>query len=60
LRYREVPIVPALRPWLKFLPLAINFEGIKTGFRRAREAAGMNHVHFHDLRHSPPSFCNSV
>lgn len=52
LRYREVPIVPALRPWLKYLPLPINFEGLKTGFRRAREAAGMPHVHFHDLRHS--------
>lgn len=52
LRYREVPIVPALRPWLQRLPLAINFEGVKTGFRRAREAAGMPHVHFHDLRHS--------
>jgi integrase len=52
LRYREVPIVPALRPWLKFVPLTINFEGVKTGFRRAREAAGMPEVHFHDLRHS--------
>ncbi len=52
LRYREVPIFPALRPWLKHLPLAINFEGVKSGFRRAREAAGMPHVHFHDLRHS--------
>lgn len=52
LRYREVPIAPALRPWLKHLPLTINFEGIKSGFRRAREAAGMEHVNFHDLRHS--------
>lgn len=52
LRYREVPIVPALRPWLKHMPLTINFEGVKSGFRRAREAAGMEHVHFHDLRHS--------
>jgi len=52
LRYREVPIVPALRPWLKQMPLAINFEGVKSGFRRAREAAGMEHVNFHDLRHS--------
>lgn len=52
LRHREVPIVPALRPWLKHLPLAIGFEGVKSGFRRAREAAGMPHVHFHDLRHS--------
>lgn len=52
LRYREIPIVPALRPWLEYLPLAINFEGLKTGFRRAREAAGYPEVNFHDLRHS--------
>lgn len=52
LRYREVPIVPALRPWLKHLPLSIGFEGLKSGFRRAREAAGMAHVNYHDLRHS--------
>lgn len=52
LRYREVPITPPLRPWLGYLPLAINFEGVKSGFRRAREAAGMPDVNFHDLRHS--------
>lgn len=52
LRYREVPIVPALRPWLNHLPLSINFEGVKSGFRRAREKAGLPAVHFHDLRHS--------
>lgn len=52
LRRRDVPIVSALRPWLAYLPLPINYEGIKSGFRRAREKAGMPHVHFHDLRHS--------
>jgi integrase len=52
LRTRVVPIIPALRPWLQFLPLQINFEGVKSGFRRAREKAEMPHVHFHDLRHS--------
>lgn len=52
LRERTVPIVPALRPWLKLLPLAINFEGLKTGFRRAREDAGLTEITFHDLRHS--------
>lgn len=52
LRTRTVPIVQPLRPWLKFIPLPINYEGIKTGFRRAREAAGMPHVTFHDLRRS--------
>ena len=52
LKTRIVPIIPALRPWLKALPLGLNFEGLKTGFRRAREAAKMPEVHFHDLRHS--------
>lgn len=52
LRTRSVPIVPALRPWLAHLPLPLTFEGLKSGFRRAREAAGMPHVHYHDLRHS--------
>lgn len=47
-----MPIVPALRPWLAAVPLRINYEGLKSGFRRAREAAGMPHVHYHDLRHS--------
>jgi integrase len=49
---KVVPIVPALRPHLKSLPLTINYEGVKSGFRRAREAVGLQHVHFHDLRHS--------
>jgi len=35
LRTRTVPIVPALRPWLAAVPLTINYEGLKTGFRRA-------------------------
>lgn len=52
LKVRDVPITRALRPWLKHLPLAIGAEGIKTGFGRAREKAGMPDVNFHDLRHS--------
>lgn len=52
LRTRDVPIVPALRPWLERVPLPINFEGLKSGFRRAREKAGVPDVRFHDLRHS--------
>lgn len=55
LRERAVPIIQAMRPWLKYIPLAINAEGLKTGFRRAREAAGMPETHFHDLRHSTAS-----
>jgi len=51
LRERMVPIIPALRPWLEFIPLKINFEGLKTGFARARVKSGLD-VNFHDLRHS--------
>lgn len=51
LRERSVPIVPALRPWLEYVPLKINFEGLKTGFARGRKKAGID-VNFHDLRHS--------
>lgn len=51
LRERTIPIVPSLRPWLEYIPLSINFEGLKTGFARARKKAGID-VNFHDLRHS--------
>jgi integrase len=52
LKTRVVPIAPPLRHHLPAIPLGINFEGLKTGFRRAREAAGMPWVTFHDLRRS--------
>ena len=52
LRTRTVPVIAPARPWLKAVPLAINFEGLKSGFRRASEAAGMPGVNFHDLRRS--------
>lgn len=51
-RPRVVPIIPALRPWLKHFPLQITVDGAKTAWRRARVAADMEHVNFHDLRHS--------
>jgi len=52
MRTRVIPIVPALRPWLKHFPLTITIDGIKSAWRRARVAADMEHVNFHDLRHS--------
>ena len=51
-RRRVIPIVAALRPWLGYFPLAITAEGVKSAWQRARKAEGMNHVNFHDLRHS--------
>lgn len=52
LRTRVIPIVPALRPWLPYLPLEITVHGVKSAWRRARVRACMNNVNFHDLRHS--------
>lgn len=49
---RVVPIIPALRPWLKHFPLTLSVEGLKSNWQRARVRAGMEHVNFHDLRHS--------
>jgi integrase len=53
LRTRVVPIVDPLWRWLSMLPLPYkDYEGLKTGFQRGRKKAGMEHVNFHDLRHS--------
>lgn len=52
LKTRTIPIVKPLRPWLKYIPLEINAEGLKTGFQRARAKAELEHVTFHDLRRS--------
>lgn len=53
LRTRVIPIVDPLWRWLSELPLPyLTFEGLKTGFQRGRARAGMEHVNFHDLRHS--------
>lgn len=56
LKYREVPIVAAARPWIAQLPLGMGFEGVKSAFRRAREKAGLPEADFHDLRRS----CGSI
>ncbi len=52
LRARTIPIVPPLRQYLPMIPLKINAEGLKSGFRHARERAEMPWVTFHDLRRS--------
>lgn len=52
LRSRVIPIIPQLRPWLKHFPLTITVDGVKSSWRRARVKADMEHVNFHDLRHS--------
>lgn len=52
LKTRVVPIAGPLRKHLAKVPLKINREGLKSGFRHARERAGMPWVTFHDLRRS--------
>ncbi|TNC78314.1 site-specific integrase [Janthinobacterium lividum] len=52
LKTRIIPIIPALRPWLPYLPLTNTPSGVKSSWQRARVRAGMHHVNFHDLRHS--------
>lgn len=52
LKARTVPIVAPLRKYLSALPLDLTHEGLKSGFRRARVAAEMPWVTFHDLRRS--------
>ncbi len=51
-RMRVIPIIPALRPWLEHFPLTMTVDGVKSSWRRARKTAKMEHVNFHDLRHS--------
>lgn len=51
-KMRVIPIIPALRPWLQHFPLTITVDGVKSAWRRARVSARMEHVNFHDLRHS--------
>ena len=38
------------------LPLGISYATLRTFFERARKAAGMPHVRFHDLRHTAASW----
>jgi integrase len=52
---RAVPVHPKIAHLLRHLPLASPKITLQRAFQRAREAAGLEHVHFHDLRHSAAS-----
>lgn len=51
LKSRIVPIIPALRPWLKSIPIDMQPKSVTRAFARAAEKAGFGHLRFHDLRH---------
>lgn len=52
---RLVPIHPRIRSALKYLPPRAAKSTIGIHFRQARQKAKLNHIHFHDLRHSTAS-----
>ena len=53
---RSVPIHPALTDAIARLPLGIGKERVQQGWTQARKAVGLEHVHFHDLRHTTASW----
>lgn len=52
---RAVPVHPRIRHLLRFLPLSAPKITIQRAWERARDAAGLQGVRFHDLRHSAAS-----
>ena len=52
---RSIPAHPRIRTCLRHLPLTTNERTLQAGWQRARRACGLDHVHFHDLRHSAAS-----
>lgn len=52
---RAVPAHPRIRHLLRHLPLQCPKITIQRAWERARAAAGLGDVHFHDLRHSAAS-----
>ena len=52
---RAVPVHPRIRHLLRHLPLTAPKITIQRAWERARAAVGLEHVHFHDLRHSAAS-----
>lgn len=52
---RAVPVHPRIRTCLRYLPLQTPRSTLQRGWQRARRAAGLEDVHFHDLRHSAAS-----
>ncbi len=55
-RPRMVPVHASVRPLLAFLPIGMSYRRLVGEFWQAREAAGLQHVRWHDLRHTTASW----
>lgn len=53
---RTVPVPPSARAALDFVPFALKEGALDWDWRKARKAAGLKHVHWHDLRHTYASW----
>lgn len=49
---RYVPMHPKIKTAVKYLPIAHSKKWMQVIIRRAMNAVGLKHIHFHDLRHS--------
>ena len=49
---RTIPVPKSAQRLLRHLPLALSYQQLQWQFRAARVAAGLPHVHIHDLRHT--------
>lgn len=52
---RMVPIHPKLNACLKYFPISISKIWAQRQFQQACKKVGLDHLHFHDLRHSAAS-----
>jgi integrase len=52
---RSLPPHPRISTCLRYLPLTAPKITLQRSWQRARKAAGLEHVHIHDLRHSAAS-----
>lgn len=51
-RPRVVPILPPGVRYLRYLPIPIGYDGLRSAFDACRLRAGLPHVRLHDLRHT--------
>lgn len=53
---RAIPVHPILEDVITRLPLPVGKEAIQHCFTKAKQSVGLDHVHFHDLRHTTASW----